>query len=193
MNFMSSYTLGVNRKTGQTTTYTRAHEGTTMRCNICISANHMWRVSWSPGLHFTVRTVANDCDVLITFTFYLPHIVIERKVLRRIQQVSGIYGMVAPCEKTCLLHPVVGTFQRGDTLRVVQPAEVVCQVPWVLEDNKSCGLKMTYDLPRDKSLGTLTVRVCWRTMTYSDERNFVKTHFKYWCVNVIMHNILNLL
>ena len=92
---------------------------------------------------------------------------------------SGIYGMVAPCEKTCLLHPVVGTFQRGDTLRVVQPAEVVCQVPWVIEDNKSCGLKMTYDLPRDKSLGTLTVRVCWRTMTYSDERNFVKTHFKY--------------
>ncbi len=99
--------------------------------------------------------------------------------MRRIQAVSGIYGMVAPFEKTCLLHPVVGTFQTGDTLRVVQPAEVVEYSPWILEDNKSCGLKMTFDLPRDKSLGTLTVRVCWCTTVFSDERDFIAKNFRY--------------
>jgi hypothetical protein len=53
------------------------------------------------------------------------------------------------------------TFQRGDTLRVVQPAEVVSQVPWVLEDNKSCEFKMTYDVPREKSVRILGTGV-WK-------------------------------
>ncbi len=99
---------------------------------------------------------------LLLSTFY-----IRRKVLRRIQAISGIYGLVAPCEKTCVLHPVVGRFHTGDTLRVVQPAEVVEQTPWILEGNKSCGLKIKFDLPRDKSLGTLTVRVCWSTTVFN--------------------------
>ncbi len=102
-----------------------------------------------------------------------------RKVLRRIQGVSGVFGMVAPCDKTCLLHPVVGTLHSGDTVRVVLPAEVIGKAPWTLQDNKSCGLKMTYDLPRGKSLGTLTVRVCWCTAIFRDERDNIKTHFKY--------------
>jgi hypothetical protein len=76
--------------------------------------------------------------------------------------------MVTPREKTCLLHTVVGRFHTGDTIRVVQPAEVllVGQAPWKLEDNKFCGLRLTYDVHRGKSVGTLTVRVCWRTLVY---------------------------
>ncbi len=58
----------------------------------------------------------------------------------------GTFGLVSPREKTCLLHPVVGRFQTGDTIRVVQPAEVIGQLPWKLEDNKSCGLKVAFDL-----------------------------------------------
>ena len=99
--------------------------------------------------------------------------------MRLIQGVSGCFGMVAPCEKTGLLHPVVGTFHPGDTVRVVQPAEVIGPGPWMLEGNKSCGLKMTFDLPRGKSLGTLAVRVCWCTPVFSSEPNFIKSHFKY--------------
>lgn len=99
--------------------------------------------------------------------------------MRRIQAVSGVYGLVAPYEKTCLLHPVVGRFHTGDTLRVVQPAEVVQQVPWILEGNRSCGLKIKFDLPRDKSLGTFSVRVCWCTTVFSDDRNFIANHFRY--------------
>ena len=47
------------------------------------------------------------------------------------------------------------------------------------EDNKSCGLRMTYDLQRGKSLGTLTVRVCWCTIIFRDEIGFAAEHFVY--------------
>jgi len=87
--------------------------------------------------------------------------------------------MVSPREKTVLLHPVVGRFMTGDTMRVVQPAEVIGQVPWVLEGGKSCGLRVTFDVPRGKSFGTFTVRVCWRTSVYRDEVGYVEGHFMY--------------
>ncbi len=85
-------------------------------------------------------------------------------MFRRLEGVSGLYGMVAVPDKTNVLHPVVGRFATGATVRVVQPAEVLRNLPCTLEDNKSCGLRLTYDLPQGKSLGTLTVRVCWCTM-----------------------------
>ena len=42
------------------------------------------------------------------------------------------------------------------------------------EDNKYCGLRMTYDLQRGKFLGTLTV-----TIIYRDEIGFAAAHFLY--------------
>jgi hypothetical protein len=99
--------------------------------------------------------------------------------MRNIQSVAGIYGLVTPCEKTCLLHSAVGRFHTGNTVRVVQPAEVIGQAPWKLEDNNSCGLRFTFDVHRDKSLGTLTVCVCWRSLVYRDEIGFDDAHFKY--------------
>jgi len=67
----------------------------------------------------------------------------------------------------------------GDTIRVVQPAEVVVQAPWELEDNKSSGLRFTYDVPHGRGVGTLTVRVCWRTAVYRDEVGFTESSFMY--------------
>ncbi len=93
--------------------------------------------------------------------------------MRRLAAVCGTFGMVTPREKTWLLHPVVGWFATGDTIRVVQPAEVIAQSPWVLEDNKSCGLR------HGKTLGTLTVRVCWRTTVFRDEVGYVESNFMY--------------
>ena len=75
-----------------------------------------------------------------------------RTVLRRLQAVSGIYGMVAASDKTTLLHPVVGRFTTGATIRVVQPAEVLRTAPWVLEGNKSCGLRITTCLEEKHSV-----------------------------------------
>ena len=99
--------------------------------------------------------------------------------MRRIQKASGTYGMVAVLDKTTLLHPVVGRLQTGGTVRVVQPAEVIRTLPWTLEDNKSCGLRFTFDLQRGRSLGILTVRVCWYTIIFRDEIGFTEQHFVY--------------
>jgi hypothetical protein len=99
--------------------------------------------------------------------------------LRRVQAASGIYGMVAAPDKTSLLHPVVGRFTTSQTLRVVQPAEVIQTAPWNLADNKSCELRVTYDVPRCNSHGTLTVRVCWGTIVYRDEIDFARLHCLY--------------
>ena len=84
--------------------------------------------------------------------------------MRRIQKASGTYGMVTVPDKTTLLHPVV---------------EVIRTLPWMLEDNKSCGLRFTFDLQRGRSLGILTVRVCWCTIIFRDEIGFAEQHFVY--------------
>ncbi len=90
-----------------------------------------------------------------------------------------MYGMVAVPDKTRLLHSVVGRFTTGATVRVVQSAEVLGTLPWILEENKSCGLRLTFDLPRGKALGTLLVRVCWSTGVYRDEVGFAQSYFQY--------------
>ena len=100
-------------------------------------------------------------------------------MLRRLQLASGKFGMVAIPDKTALLHAVVGRLQTGGIVRVVQPAEVLRTFPWTLEDNKSCGLRFTFDVARGKALGLLTVRVCWCTIVYRDEIGFVESHFVY--------------
>jgi hypothetical protein len=163
------------------------------RCDATFAYQQIVGDVYREVLDYTSRCVTQHSFVVVQLGFlfwslsfgFISHVIhcccllFCSKVLRRIQGVSGVFGMVAPCDKTCLLHPVVGTFHSGDTLRVVLPAEVIGKAPWTLQDNKSCGLKMTYDLPRGKSLGTLTVCVCWCTAIFRDERDNIKTHFKY--------------
>ena len=104
---------------------------------------------------------------------------LSRRVLRRLQSASGMYGMVAAPAKTTLLHPVVGRFTTGQTIRVVQPADIQTVQPWILVDNKSCGLRFFYDLTRGKCIGTLSVRVCWCTIIFRDEVQFAEKYFVY--------------
>ena len=99
--------------------------------------------------------------------------------MRRLQSASGIYGMVAVPAKTSLLHAVVGRFTTGQSIRVVQPADVQNVQQWVLVDNKSCGLRFMYDLPRGSCNGILSVRVCWCTIIFRDEVQFAENHFVY--------------
>ena len=102
-----------------------------------------------------------------------------RTKLRCVQSASGIYGMVAAPDKTSLLHPVVGRFTTGQTIRVVRPADVLTVHPFKLSESKCSGLQLTFDVPRGKSNGNLTVRVCWCTIVYRDELKFAETHFVY--------------
>ena len=110
---------------------------------------------------------------------YLIFTSLSRKVLRRLQSASGVYGMVAAPVKTCLLHPVVGRFTTGQSIRVVLPADIQNVQPWILFDNKSCGLRFFYDLPRGECNGTLSVRVCWCTIIFRDEVHFAENYFVY--------------
>ncbi len=125
--------------------------------------------------HYTSRLVATYFRLCARFgTGHISLPLLCRTVLRRIQKASGTYGMVAVPDKTTLLHPVVGRLQTGGTVRVVQPAEVIRTLPWTLEENKSCGLRFTFDLQRGRSLGILTVRVCWCTIIFRDEIGFAE-------------------
>jgi hypothetical protein len=99
--------------------------------------------------------------------------------MQKLATVCGIFGMVTPREKICLLHPVVGRFHTDDTIRVVQPAEVIRHLPWQLQDNKSCGLRVTFDVPEGRTVGTFTVRVCWCTPVFRDEVGYVEENFTY--------------
>ena len=87
-----------------------------------------------------------DNYILFPFDF-------RRKALQQIVGASGTFGLVTPREKTCLLNPVVGRFMTGDTIRVVQPAKVLGQVPWELEGNRSSGIRLTYDVLHGKGIG----------------------------------------
>jgi hypothetical protein len=99
--------------------------------------------------------------------------------MQKLSSVCGIFGIVTPREKICLLHPVVGRFQTGDTIRVVLPAEVIRQLPWQLKDNKSCDLRITFDVPEGHTVGSFTVRVCWCTTVFRDEVGCVENIFMY--------------
>jgi hypothetical protein len=135
----------------------------------------MWSVKYLTTPHGACSLIKLKIPIVVTVT--LLSLLLPSKVMQQLVSVSGMYGMVTPREKMCLLHPVVGRFHTGDTIRVVQPAEVIGQVPWVLEGNKSCGLRVAYDVRSGKSLGTFTVRVCWRTAIYRDEVGFDENHF----------------
>jgi hypothetical protein len=87
--------------------------------------------------------------------------------------------MVAAPAQTSLLHPVVGRFTTGQTIRVVQPVDVQYLQPLILLDNKSCGLRLIYDLPRGKCNETLSVRVCWCAIIYRDDARFAANYFVY--------------
>jgi hypothetical protein len=120
-----------------------------------------------------------DLNYLSCFSLVKLLLYSHRAVMQKLADVCGIFGMVTPREKTCLLHPVVGRFTTGDTIRVVLPAEVVRQLPWQLEGNKSCELRITFDVPEGETVVTFTVRVCWCTTVFRDEVGYVEKHFTY--------------
>ena len=125
--------------------------------------------------HYTSRLVVTYCRLCARFgTGHISLPLLCRNFLRRLKKASGTYGMVAVPDKTTLLHPLEGRLQTGGSVRVVQPAEVIRTLPWTLEDNKSCGLRFTFDLQRCRSLGILAVRDSWCTIIFRDEIGFAE-------------------
>ena len=102
-------------------------------------------------------------DDVVLILSYKPCI---RKALRSLQSVGGLYGMVVPTAEVRFPGQLVGNFVGGETLRAVLPKQ---------EDKGSgsgYGVKFTFDVPENKFIGTLDVRVCWHSIVYRAEVDF---------------------
>jgi hypothetical protein len=95
-------------------------------------------------------------------------------------------------------HAVQGgslrNFSEGDNIRVIRPKtfrqvrkrgpiQTLVQHPTVRSDKATgsvgYGLKLTFDLPLGKSVGTLKVRACWHDIVFRNELGFTETMFLY--------------
>ena len=118
------------------------------------------------------------------------------KALRSLQKVSGRYGMVVPSAAVAFPGQIVGHFVGGETLRAVLPKpekqgrkeRCTFREESSSEDARSplkevvtgYGVKLVYDVPQNKFNGTLDVRVCWHSLVYLAEVDFVRNNL---CIN----------
>ena len=111
----------------------------------------------------------------------------NRKALKSLQNVAGVYGLVVPCEEVQFPGVVVGYLTGGEPLRAILPkllrgkqnesSSVATE-----EGNDAVtgyGLQLTHDVPQGKCNGTLVVRVCWHDIVYVSQVNFGKKELTY--------------
>ena len=102
-------------------------------------------------------------DDVVLIKFYSPCI---RKALRSLQSVGGVYGMVVPTAEVRFPGQLVGHFVGGETLLAVQPKADA------KGSGSGYGVILTFDVPENKFIGTLDVRVCWDSIVYRAEVDF---------------------
>ena len=111
----------------------------------------------------------------------------NRKALKSLQNVAGVYGLVVPCEEVQFPGVLVGYLTGGEPLRAILPkllrgkqnesSSVATE-----EGNEAVtgyGLQLTHDVPQGKFNGTLVVRVCWHDIVYVSQVNFGKKELAY--------------
>jgi hypothetical protein len=111
----------------------------------------------------------------------------NRKALKSLQNVAGVYGLVVPCEEVQFPGVLVGYLTGGEPLRAILPkllrgkqnesSSVATE-----EGNEvvtGYGLQLTHDVPQGKFNGTLVVRVCWHDIVYVSQVNFGKKELAY--------------
>ena len=114
----------------------------------------------------------------------------NRKALKSLQNVAGVYGLVVPCEEVQFPGVVVGYLTGGEPLRAILPkllrgkhkesSSVATEEGE--EGNEAVtgyGLQLTHDVPQGKFNGTLVVRVCWHDIVYVSQVNFGKKELAY--------------
>ena len=74
--------------------------------------------------------------------------------------------MVVPSAEVRFPGQLVGHFVGGETLRAVLPR------PDAKGSLSEYGVKFTFDVPENKFIGTLDVRVCWHSIVYRAEVDF---------------------
>ena len=120
---------------------------------------------------------------------------VNRKALKSLQGLGGVYGLVVPCDEVQFPGALVGYFTGGEPLRVVLPkATKVCRKSRVRKDGEDelqtshdvdgpsgagYGVQLTWDVPEGTHNGVLEVRVCWHERVYQAHVDFGKKELQY--------------
>ena len=113
----------------------------------------------------------------------------NRKALKSLQNVAGVYGLVVPCEEVQFPGVAVGYLTGGEPLRAILPkllrgkhkesSSVATEEGNEAVTGYGYGLQLTHDVPQGKFNGTLVVRVCWHDIVYVSQVNFGKKEIAY--------------
>jgi hypothetical protein len=120
----------------------------------------------------------------------------NRKALKTLQDIAGVYGLVVPCDEVQFPGVMVGHFTGGEPLRVVLPKgkeerrkqrrmKVVesNEVEVSHEEDRSSvvgyGVQLTFDVRDGSHNGILDVRVCWHDIVHQAQVDFGKKELLY--------------
>jgi hypothetical protein len=120
----------------------------------------------------------------------------NRKALKTLQDIAGVYGLVVPCDEVHFPGVMVGHFTESEPLRAVLPKgklegtqrrrmNVVesNEVAGSLEEDRSSvvgyGVQLTFDVRDGNHNGTFHVRVCWYDIVYQAQVDFAKKELLY--------------
>ena len=120
----------------------------------------------------------------------------NRKALKTLQDIAGVYGLVVPCEEVHFPGVMVGHFTGGEPLRAVLPKGKVegtqqrrmnvverKEVAVSHEEDRSSvvgyGVQLTFDVRDGNHIGILDVRVCWHDIVYQAQVDFAKKELLY--------------
>ena len=120
----------------------------------------------------------------------------NRKALKTLQDIAGVYGLVVPCEEVHFPGVMAGHFTGGEPLRAVLPKGKVegtqqrrmnvvesKEVVGSHEEERSSvvgyGVQLTFDVRDGNHNGILDVRVCWHDIVYQAQVDFAKKELLY--------------
>ena len=107
--------------------------------------------------------------------------------MQSLQQAGGAYCLVA-AHKDHDVRASLRGFQEGDNLRLLRAKEdgavcsITCAIPVVSHEvvrYPGYALKLTWDVPIGKPMGTLKVNACWHDVVFRNEWGFTERHFLY--------------
>jgi hypothetical protein len=99
----------------------------------------------------------------------MPKNVTNRRALKTLQSVAGLYGLIVPCEEVQFPGQLVGHFAGGEVLRAILPKEVG-KKPKEMSSHDTegvnggamgYGVQLTFDVVQGMHNGNLCVRACW--------------------------------
>ena len=109
------------------------------------------------------------------------------KSLRSLQQVGGAYCLVT-AHKEHDGRAALRGFEEGENMRVLRAKEddegvaLICDIPGIPQRvvrYPGYALKLTWDVPLGKAMGTLKVNACWHDIVFRNEWGFTERNFLY--------------